>query len=245
MPSLKNHRNSKKLLQTIYADDCDQFDELLTPYALAKMQGGGTGVEFAKLAEHLEDCADCAETYRELVALLSVENTEKWEIPNEIPQFPIAKDEMTAPAYLQEQEPNRSLDLNGIKVWLKRQEESVARLLISLIDIKPTQLALRSQDIQQSIEEELYIDLSSASPSHPLEVRIMISSEAVAAQRCSLHIEVNLPERWPDFSGTDVILHMPGEQVQRVTTGSNGLALFQNLDQTIIPQSQLEIIPHP
>lgn len=247
MPAQNNDRNPKQQIQAIFSDDCEQFDELLTPYAHAQIHGEAIGEQFAELIEHLATCPDCRDVYDRLLTMLALENSKKWEIPDIIPFFPLPEVDVPSEAMPEKVEANtirKWQEVGGVKVWLKKQEQSIVRLWVNLAEMRPVQLAFRASEMEQSEELALAADLSQLNPNEPLQFRVNLVADSTRPHRCSLQVEINLPNHWPDFSGTEVLLHLPEQQVQSAITRGNGYVLFQNLDKTLALQSQLEIIPH-
>src|SRR6185436_15329781 len=114
----------------------------------------------------------------------------------------------------------------GYLSWLTTDiQERIEAVLISLKDLvaqPPTRfLAHRSTDTESLMSFSLLEEPQ-------LQAQLTIYPDRISTSRCWAVVEVTIPDRYPDFSGVEVIMAV-SDRKERKRTGEDGRANFQDI----------------
>jgi len=233
MDEIANALTTLQLIQEVYADECERFEELLYPYALLVHQGLAPTALYTDLVDHLNDCEQCIETYESLLALFVAQATDEWVQPAAIPNSAA------------EQTPARSL-AQAVKAWLMHKEGEIAEVVVNLGYMSPlsSQLQLRHQPNpvdNQPQASELVMTIPEEASHVGLDVRCSFTLESAESNQGLLLVEVSIPSRWPDFAGTIITLEQRGERVETQVTNTGGIVRFIAISRAPLSVSKIRI----
>lgn len=240
-----NHRNITQLIQKTLVEPCEEFEEFIYPYAVMQLRGETPSKVYDALRKHISGCKDCAELYQATVNLLEMEKAGIWIEPAEIPVLPLPW--QNKPVDNDEIESEfRLMVIDNLKIWFADKKDAVQQLMLDLGEMAQLspQLQMRSRSevsITEDTVQDLLIDLSKVETLQNGNIRISIVKDQIQQEKNRLWVEINLPKRWPDFSGILVMLIKPNGEEISIETDQRGLVEFTNLNLDEIIHSKLKI----
>lgn len=213
--------------EDVSAPDCAPCQEQLAAYVDAHLAGQPAGTRFPAVAAHLDHCADCQQTYQELMALLALERSGKLAPPPVAPSFDFSylPPRPAAPAAQPAARPWRLDGLGRLVIqW-------TAELLASLSG-PALQPAMLKSDAPAGLRYEL------ADAVDDLAVRIEAEPQRGDPQRWTVEVAVDIPSRggWPHLAGSLVTLRRGDATLDQQETDPYGKALFDDLPASALPQ---------
>lgn len=210
-----------KVIQMIPGRDCQSILVQLENYIAQQLDGGDYRGVMADVADHLDGCLACAESYARLYELALAEAVGRLPHPAHIPP----PDLHFLPGLSQRlQQAVRQL---GQTIQLQLSAE-----LLSLLTPQPAALAFRAG------EENLLWELE-AQPALPLNLAVY--RDLLRPELCQLEVTVQMAGReWPNLAGIRVEIESPAG-IRQTITDSWGLATFTNLPLTALPQLTLSV----
>jgi len=223
----------QSILQALFDDedlsapDCAPCQEQLAAYVDAHLAGQPAGTRFPAVAAHLDHCADCQQTYQELMALLALERSGKLAPPPVAPSFDFSylPPRPAAPAAQPAARPWRLDGLGRLVIqW-------TAELLASL-----SGPALQPAMLKSAAPAGLRYELADAVDD--LAVRIEAEPQRGDPQRWTVEVAVDIPSRggWPHLAGSLVTLRRGDATLDQQETDPYGKALFDDLPASTLPQ---------
>jgi hypothetical protein len=240
----RTRQNQRKLVESTYADVCDQFTETMVLYAFAAMRGEAMAEEFEQFRQHMRRCAACTESYQALLMVLEAEETENGMEIIEMPIIPppwAAQAEADAPAA-------QEIDYGGFRVWLTHQGNALIHLVVELSNLGSLtpQVEMRAQpQAEETPTEEFILDTTALESVQNMELRIAVAVDQMNPMQRELRVELSLPTRWPDFSGAAISLHRATGEVLSQRTGRNGIVKFAGLTLEEIRGARVEVALPP
>lgn len=221
MDDQRRPQETEPTLHEIFASECDAFAESLYLCAEAEMAGESDLSRFADFLRHQAQCRRCQESYADVKFLLEMEAEER--VPADV----------AAP---QPEKEGAGLAERG-RTWIVETTTNGAQLVIQLARLVQgeNQLGLA---LRQPQEEEHPLGELTVTPTemgYGVEVRLRLLPDVEDPALVLLAAEISLPDRWPDFSGVSVVLHLPGGERRRAVTGPTGIVRFPGLARDALP----------
>ncbi len=208
---------------------CEAVLDQLERYCRAQLAGQDAATEFEDVAEHLDWCVACAESYALVYESLLAENA----LPDVIaPQPDLSflgarpERDMTWTAALRAAIGTAA---EGLRITLSQQ------LLATLVPQGPA-LALRGEEAAQPL-----IDLTWRTPGQGVEELQLSALPGRSGDECDLRIRVALSGKaWPELEGIVVTLRAGG-LTRQASTDAWGEVLFSGLQRADLPALDLTI----
>ncbi|RME55080.1 MAG: hypothetical protein D6790_16275 [Caldilineae bacterium] len=220
MDDQRRLQETEPTLHEIFASECDAFAESLYLCAQAEMAGESDLSRFADFLRHRNQCRRCQESYADVKLLLEMEAQEQASMSVATPR----------------QGEQARLAERG-RAWIVETTTTGARLIIQLAQLVLGEdqpgLALRRPREEASPLGELTV--TPAQMGYGVEVRLRLLPDVEDPALALLAAEISLPDRWPDFSGVSVILHLPDGEQRRAITGPTGIVRFPGLVRDDLP----------
>ena len=242
------HDHSYQLAQALLAPidtaACTVCLDELEDYITGQLASADYQARWPRVAQHLDSCVDCAESYALLYQARLAEHS--LLLPAHIPTADLSFLQAGAvgplePADLRANRQARKLqralgaavERSGARLRL-----TLSRALLDLLATRPAgpALAFRSGDEQALLE--LALDEPNAEVA-----RLQLSAYAAPApsEHCTVRIQLALHDReWPDLAGVQVAL-LTQDEHRQTTTDAWGEATFADVPLAALPILQIEI----
>ncbi len=217
----------------------DRYLRILWRYVL------GESVDMNALAEakaHLVSCPDCWRTWMASLAELAPSAWEQFLMESTTP-FP------QGPTFAQARQQARQASVQaGEGIWQQGRaylarlspEKRVRELLISLdVGLWPASPAMAHRSLGKGAPsgQALTIDHLPG-----LEATVHVTPAADDPQFATITVEVSMPQRFPDFSGTRIQLVLADRRVEKIT-GVSGAVTFARIPYAQLPDARVRVMP--
>lgn len=202
---------------------CDALtDEVMTLYADAIIAGQDTlGTEFAHVRQHLRHCPDCAAEVEDIVEMLRLVQADELMA---IAGAPVIPPWVTA------------LFAQG-RAWVQDQ-----LLWINFALQQPLTTGGHPAIVTKSNQDQAPLRWFTLGLDELEDMEVDIRAEEEGTH-CTLHVDVQIPSRWPDGSGITVIL-VDGEQTVTTQTDNRGQARFDQISHDVLDRLNVVVDPH-
>jgi hypothetical protein len=228
-------RLARLLTQATNADGCRRCLDALEEYCARQLAGEPVAQLLPEVAEHLDLCVACAESYALVYeSLLAGDGLP--EAPAPAPDLSFLtplRGARLAPPQLRSLGPllSEAVGRAGARLRLTLSDQ-----LLALLPPRGPELALRAPG-----EPELLFELAIETPGAAVEQLAVAGIATVDPQRCDLRVRATLRGReWPDLAGIAVTLRYAGQE-RRATTDAWGEALFSGVPREDARRATLEI----
>jgi hypothetical protein len=219
------------------------LDELET-YITSQLSGDDYRVRWPMVAQHLDSCVDCAESYALLYRVRLAEHSlpQPVQVPTADLSFlqagaagPLAPAELRAIQYARRLHSalGAAVERSGARLRL-----TLSRALLDLLAARPAPpaLAFRSGD------EQALIELALNEPNAEVALlQLSAYADPAPSEHCTVRIQLALHDRaWPDLAGVQVAL-LTQDEHRQATTDAWGEATFADVPLAALPVLQIEI----
>lgn len=220
---------ARSILQAQDPKACTLCLDTLEQYITLQLDGEDYQKQLPDVAEHLDGCIECSQSYAILYTQLSVEKAQAMPQPSTIPD-PDLSFLQTAPNTLDTMR-------EAIRQIGNRFQLSFSQALLELFQT-PAQPSLAFRDI----ENTPLFALELPTPSEQVErLAISIYPDDERDAYVLVQVSVSLPNRiWPNLGGITVQLNAAGDLHQE-TTDQWGEASFESIPRSALPDLRLEI----
>ena len=210
-----------KVIQIVPGRDCQPILAQLEDYIAQQLAGADYQGLMADVADHLDGCVTCADSYARLYELALAEAAGRLPTPAYIP--PPSLHFLPGLSQRLQQAMRRA----GQAIQLQLSAE-----LLALLTPQPAAFAFRAG------EDNLLWQLE-AQPTLPLHLAVY--QDLLRPEQCQLEVTMQIPGReWPNLAGIRVEIESPAG-ISQTVTDSWGLATFANLPIATLPQLTLTV----
>ena len=223
---------------------CTACLDRLPEYVEREQAGEDVKSLYPAVFHHLRVCSECARKY---ALLREVVGEGKPIIA--APQYP-SFDELWL---LQQTTPRLKARLSSGPVkrgrdylaWLGREiEQGVSLVLVRLADVlTPPRPAYAHRGVEAGTEGELLAHFSVGTEElADFEGEIYVYREREDPTLCRALVQVSIPSRWPDFSGTQVVM-TDGQETRSAQTGPDGRVVFTDIPVEALDRIAFALMP--
>lgn len=216
---------------------CQQCQERLPEYLEALTSDHTADARWGQVKRHLETCPHCSEVYTDLLGMIAVAEGEQGEEP---PEYPAPELSFLRPKRTKSQKP-------VAQPWYRYE---LGRLVIALSDellrsLRPPQAAFAIARQKARVTQQMLWRLELTEAAVDLKVTITAQEARDDPSRCSVSVEVNIPNRggWPNLARSEVTLSRGNEILDVHETDAFGKALFVGIATEELPRLVFAISP--
>jgi hypothetical protein len=229
--NIQAQRLSQVLLATPSEQDCQACLDALEAYIDAQLAGQPYTTRYTQVAQHLDACIACAESYGLIYETRLNEATQPEPAAIPKPDLSFLTPASTAIDQL------NSL-ITSATEWLGNQLRfSFSQALLDLLPPPmPSTLAVRGS--QAMPLQDITLELAGGSIS---QVHVVVLQRAEATDQCDLHIQLTIPGReWPDLVGIPITLNY-GVQHASALSDAWGEAVFRGVPIRELAEMQIGV----
>lgn len=211
--------------------DCRTCQSELDGYVAAQIAGEAYQREFPQVAQHLDQCVDCAEAYAALYELALAEQAGA---------LPVAGDARPDLSFLAPAPPPAERLRGALVHSAERLALQLDALLLPLLRPAAPALAVRAPADERFGETLLALDPEEQPGLETFPLGLTVYRDAQQPDFCLLEVLVQPPDReWPALAGMTVTLDglAPPRSAQ---TDAWGLAVFEDVPIAALPDLRIE-----
>lgn len=230
------HRLARVLVEQPDQAACMACLDILEDYVTAQLGQQNYMARFPQVAQHLDSCVECAESY-DLIYQALAENQQTVAINVPEPDLRFLQ-QAAGPT-------NKSLQLkqaltDAIERTGKRLKLTLSQALLDLLP-PPQQPAFAMRSSPSELGTPLF-ELEMDEPGEELMyLHLSVYREAGTPSRCTVRVQVTIQGRdWPDLEGIPIVLRA-GDEQRRQQTDPWGEVVFTGVPAAALPGLQIEV----